>query len=250
MKTWFVPSASPWEHGQQGWRRHMYEVHAEVKSGCRDNSVGGERWHPQWLLPGPWKMSYSFFHVCRAALGNGWTEPERQPATEAPHAHFIKHQLRPSQTAPALKGFQRNWFQQPPGATAAQLPECDSIRQREGGIYQSGSGEQGRSHSYIWIYLEIHICAISGTKTFDLDLSHLSASLLLKREALLRFFTTVKRNFLQRSPQTRSASDFLQDINTAKALKKFPSPTFTFPVQVVRWVLDVFCSCTLPGGWL
>lgn len=29
-----------------------------------------------------WKMLYLFCHVCRAALGNGWTEPKRQPGRQ------------------------------------------------------------------------------------------------------------------------------------------------------------------------
>lgn len=78
VKTWFVLSASRREHGHWGWRRHLYEVHAEVRSACRDNSVDGERWHPQWLLPGPLNNVVFVLSCLQSSCGNGWTEPGRQ----------------------------------------------------------------------------------------------------------------------------------------------------------------------------
>lgn len=62
-------------------------------------------------------------------------------------------------------------------------------------------------------------CAVRGAKPFHLALPHLAVSTLEKENIVQVFEDRVKRNFRQRSPQTKSASDFLKYINIPKTQK-------------------------------
>lgn len=195
--------------------------------------IDGERWDPQWLLPGPLK-NVTFVQSCVQSSSGEWL-------SRAPKAAWQKLLLWrfPEKVPPA-------------GHEELLQLKCHKGRASDRGresspnrVWEMGKKPQLHLNSSLNPHL-----AIRGTKTFDLDLPHLSASLFLQRKVLLRFSNRVKGNFLQRSPQTRSASDFLWDINIAKAPKKFLSPTFTFPVQADQMSPWCLCSCTLPGGWL
>lgn len=153
MKTWFVLSASGWEHGHWGWRRHLYEVPAEVRSARRDNSVGGERRHPQWLLPGSLK-NVVFVLSCLQSSSGEWLSRARKATSNrsAPTLTSLSTSSDPPRQL-LLWRHSRGACSSRPGAIAGQLLERESIRQREGGILHLASGKQGRSHSYILINL-------------------------------------------------------------------------------------------------
>lgn len=128
---WFILSASPWEHGHWGWRRDLYEVHAEVRPAWRDNSVDGERLHPQCLVP--WKMSHLFPRVCRTALGKGWTEPKRQQ--ERPTFPSLSTSSDPPR--PCSGDIPEALLQQARGAIATTW----ELGTEQGGIHLLGTGK-------------------------------------------------------------------------------------------------------------
>lgn len=153
MKTWFVPSASRWEHGHWGWRRHLYEVHAEVRSACREFSWW---WKTTSTMTPAW--SFEKCHICSFMSAEQlWGMAEQSPKGNWPQKCPTLNSLSTSSDPPRQLLLWRcsrgAGSSRPRGATAAQLPERESIGQSEGGILQLGSGKQGRSHSYILIFL-------------------------------------------------------------------------------------------------
>lgn len=140
MKIWFVLSASPCEHWHQGWRRHLYEVHAEVRSACRDNLADDERRDPQLLQPGPWK-NVLFVLSCLQSSSGEWLSRAQKAAWQKLQLRGYPEELLPADHEEIL---QQN---------------CHKVRasHRGRGIHLAGSAKQGKSHSYIWIYLYIHI---------------------------------------------------------------------------------------------
>lgn len=110
--------------------------------------------------------------------------------------------------AEAPEGSQRSFLQQATrsccSSTATRGEHQTEGKNTPNRVWEMGKKPQLHLNSSLNPHL-----AIRGTKTFDLDLPHLSASLFVQRKVLLRFSNRVKGNFLQRSPQTRSASDFL-----------------------------------------
>lgn len=114
-----------------------------------------------------WIMLYLFSHVCRAAVGMAEQSPEG--SRSAPHSL----PEAPAQTLPdssCSEGIPQELLPAGHRSYCSSAATVWKHHTEGGGIHQLWSG----SHSYIWISW---ICAISGTKRFDLDWPHLSGSL-------------------------------------------------------------------------
>lgn len=108
-----------WMKSMLKWNLHAETIQLMVKDDIHNDSC--------LVL---WKMSYLLSHVCRAALGNGWTEPKRQQ--KCPTLPSWSTSSDPPRQLLLWRNSRGACSSRPPGATAAQLPQQESIRQGEG----------------------------------------------------------------------------------------------------------------------